>query len=370
MILFKELIEKMNEAHAMERPFVIYRKPESRTISCWIQNDRKVQFLENYTESGFVMAPFLHARKPILFADENVEIHMGQYDSGITLEREIPNSEFGFKGSGKEKARHMNLIEDGINAIRQNQVIKVVLSREEVVDLADFDLKVIFNKLLLKYPSAFTYIWYHPKVGLWIGASPETLIIARGAKFRTMALAGTKSFSEKNETVWGEKEVKEQQIVTDHIVNELSGMEIKVGFPYDKNAGNLVHICTDINGELKEDQDLNTLINSLHPTAAVCGLPKDKAVAFISAHEDYDRGFYTGFLGEINVKSARKSNADPDELPETNLFVNLRCMQIFSGPNPTAKLYVGGGITDGSEPASEWEETVAKSQVMKTVLAL
>lgn len=367
MILFKELIEKINKAHSLELPFVVYRKPESKTISCWIQNDRKVQLLANYKESGFVMAPFLHGAKPVFFSVKNTEIYNCIDDSGLVKEKETVNREFGFEGSEGEKVRHLTLIDEGINAIRQNQMLKVVLSREEVLDLDDFDLVLIFKKLLIKYPTAFAYVWYHPEIGLWIGASPETLIIAKGNDFRTMALAGTKSFSAKNKVVWGEKEVQEQQIVTDHIVKELSGIEIEVGLPYNKNAGNLVHICTDIHGQLTAEQDLSTLINSLHPTAAVCGLPKNKAIDFISKHEDFDREFYTGFLGEVNYKNAIENESGKDVLPETNLFVNLRCMQLFSEPKASAKLYIGGGITAGSVPESEWEETVAKSEVMKAV---
>lgn len=367
MILFKDLIEKAKKAHSVELPFVVYRKPESKTISCWIQNDRKVHLLDNYEESGFVMAPFLHIEKPVFFSDKNAEIYSCINDAEPGKQGEVVKQDFGFEGSEQERINHLNLIDKGINAIRKNQLLKVVLSREEVVDLDHFDLILIFEKLLIKYPSAFAYIWYHPEIGLWIGASPETLIIARGNNFRTMALAGTKLYSGKNEIVWGEKEVREQQIVTDHIVKELSGIEIEVGLPYNKNAGNLVHICTDIHGQLTAEQDLNTLINSLHPTAAVCGLPKNKAVDFISTHEDYDRGFYTGFLGEVNHKNILENESANDTLPETNLFVNLRCMQIFSEPKATAKLYIGGGITAGSVPESEWDETVAKSEVMKAV---
>lgn len=378
MIFFKELLEKINEAHSEELPFVVYRKPESKSISCWIQNERKIQFLRNYGESGFVMAPFHHAERAVLFSDKNAEIYTCE-DKLDFVKDEFNDDGLSMVNRDKEQARHLKLIDKGIRAIQQNQVLKVVLSREEVLELDEFDLVLIFKKLLIKYTEAFVYIWYHPKIGLWIGASPETLIIAKGRKFKTMALAGTKSFLANKEIVWGEKEIKEQKIVTDHIVKELSGMGIEVGSPYNKNAGNLVHICTDIHGELRYEQDMNTLINALHPTAAVCGLPQKKAVEFISANENYNREFYTGFLGEINYKKAQgigpetevvpETEAIPETeaVPETNLFVNLRCMQIFQGQKSTAKLYIGGGITSGSVPELEWEETVAKSKVMKAV---
>ncbi len=86
--------------------------------------------------------------------------------------------------------------------------------------------------------------------------------------------------------------------------------------------------------------------------------------------EGYDRSFYTGFLGELNCeKRQHKINRDPKiKKIESNLFVNLRCMQILSEPKPGVIIYVGGGVTSGSNPVSEWDETVDKSLVMKSVL--
>ena len=93
--------------------------------------------------------------------------------------------------------------------------------------------------------------------------------------------------------------------------------------------------------------------DGVHPTPAVCGLPKNEAKVFILENEGYDREFYTGFFGELNLKGS------------SNLFVNLRCMQVLK--NQLA-LYIGGGITIDSIPEKEWEETIAKSEVMLKVL--
>jgi isochorismate synthase len=185
-----------------------------------------------------------------------------------------------------------------------------------------------------------------------------------------MALAGTQLFTGEKDITWGAKEVREQQIVTDHIVNELSGIPIKVGSPYTKKAGNLLHLCTDIHGKLSGDDHLSTLIEKLHPTAAVCGLPKKEAQEFILTHEGYDRSFYTGFLGELNHPNPGSADVTTDDKStlETNLYVNLRCMQLIPEPKPAAVLYIGGGITQASQPELEWEETVEKSKVMKRVL--
>ncbi len=365
----KDLLEKANHAQAKELPFVIYRKPDSKRICCLIQKDKKLQFVTNYEESGFVMAPFLHSDKAVLFSDKNAMFYTGDCDLESLESPGFRGDEIndGFKDDGKKK--HLKLVTEGIKIIDQSAILKVVLSRQEVLSLDAIDITAIFKKLLIKYPAAFVYIWYHPEIGLWAGASPETLIQAKEGNFRTMALAGTTPFLGNREIVWGEKEINEQQIVTDHIANELSEMQISIGSPYNKLAGNLVHICTDIHGKLPENQGMDTLIRTLHPTAAVCGLPKKEAKNFILEHEGYDRGFYTGFLGELNYnKMIQPGNANKNDLPETLLFVNLRCMQLISEPENSAILYVGGGITNASIPEQEWKETIAKSKVMKSVL--
>ena len=102
----------------------------------------------------------------------------------------------------------------------------------------------------------------------------------------------------------------------------------------------------------------------MHPTPAVCGLPKDQAKAFIVENEKYDRGFYTGYLGELNSSFGTDSGS-------SDLFVNLRCMQIDLDKNKNntpVYLYMGCGITKDSIPEKEWSESSNKSTTMKKVL--
>jgi len=367
---FTELLEKVNVARVSGIPFVMYRKPDSKIISCMIQKDGRLQYVKNYSESGFIMAPFMNADKRVLFSHDNGTFYTGDFHLEPLSGGDFYGMDVMRNSDEFDKTKHLKLVQEGISAIAQEKVIKVVLSRREVLALNDIDLSLIFRKLSSNYPLAFVYIWYHPEIGLWAGASPERFLIAKGEQFSTMALAGTQSFTGKKEIIWGSKEVREQQIVTDHIVNELSGMHIKVGSPYTKKAGNLIHICTDIHGKLTGKENLSTLIQKLHPTAAVCGLPKKEAQEFILAHEGYDRSFYTGFLGELNYENTGSGDAaiEASGALETNLYVNLRCMQLISEPRPAALLYIGGGITKGSLPELEWEETVEKSKVMKSVL--
>ena len=96
--------------------------------------------------------------------------------------------------------------------------------------------------------------------------------------------------------------------------------EMTISMPYAIKAGNLWHIKTDISAKLKPKQTLQPIIAALHPTPAVCGLPKQAAKDFITAFEGYDREYYSGFLGELNSDLASLKSKQSD------LFVNLRCM--------------------------------------------
>jgi isochorismate synthase len=95
------------------------------------------------------------------------------------------------------------------------------------------------------------------------------------------------------------------------------------------------------------------MISLLHPTSAVCGVPRDTALDFIGQYENYDRSFYSGFLGPVNMDG------------ESHLYVNIRCMQLFQHQ---AFLYAGAGVTRESKPEKEWEETEIKINTLMDLL--
>src|SRR5690606_9771511 len=228
--------------------------------------------------------------------------------------------------AGRDK--HEELVQKGIDEIKQGKFIKVVLSRKEVVQTGNLGAMELFSRLLQKYPDAFVYLMHHPKVGTWLGATPEKLLEVERNRFKTMALAGTQKYNDTIDVKWGEKELEEQQIVTDTILDNLKDnvFNVKTTGPFTIRAGGLLHLKTDIAGEIispKENPgrdaryrvsttnllNLKNLIAALHPTPAVCGLPKIEAREFILKNENYDREFYTGFLGEINMpQEVRRSS--------------------------------------------------------------
>jgi isochorismate synthase len=347
---------KVKQQMALNLPFVIYSKPNKKKLIGLFQKNDHLYFVEDFTETGFVFAPFEGNQKILIPKSESVK-----WEAELSSVEEKSISEVSSSENNDAQAHFEMLVQKGIDAISNGLFHKVVLSRKEIVDVPDFDLVTVFTKLIRTYPTAFSYCWFHPKVGLWMGASPERLLKANKNKFFTTALAGTQAFLDTEEVEWESKEKEEQQIVTDFILEKLENLatEVTVSSPFTVKAGNLLHLKTEIEGIVNEKANLKQLVSVLHPTAAVCGLPKMAAKEFILKNEDYDRDYYTGFLGELNKKGFAKQKL------KTDLYVNLRCMQI---KNKHAHLYVGCGITEGSIPQKEWKESVNKSMTMKRVL--
>lgn len=332
-------------------PFVAYSKPNSSEISGLFLEDDTLYFTNDFTESGFIFSPFDSEEKSVLLPIEKSEFirEKFQIEEKYLVKNDVEVDEL-------HKEKHIRLVEKALDEINKNHLKKVVVSRQELVLLDSFDLLTTFKKLLNNYVNAFVYVWFHPKIGLWYGATPETLLTISDYHFTTMSLAGTQVYADTKEVFWKSKELVEQQLVTDFIKNQLKPISsnLKIDKTETVKAGNILHLRSRIEGDLNKNSNLKELIRKLHPTPAVCGLPREKSKNFIIQNENYKRTYYTGFLGELNYQNKNSS-----------LFVNLRCMNI---EEKIAFIYVGGGITKESNAKKEWKETIAKSKTMKKIL--
>lgn len=336
-------------------PFVVFRKPNETGIKAFVQNSKKVHYFDSFDVQGFVFVPFNKNGKKIIFPLKECKIITAKTSTNEVFKTVADNLNYKDVTDKNSRESHIQLVKKGLNFLKNEKVKKVVLSRKEIIECTDFDILNSLKKMLNNYENAFVYLWYHPNIGLWMGATPERLINVRENKFKTMALAGTQLYKNSTNVVWKEKEKQEQQFVTDFILENIKNniKNIAVSEAYTVKAGSLLHIRTDISGDLIASNVIDSLIDLLHPTPAICGLPKNKATEFIFENEGYNRAYYAGYLGELNINDS------------TNLYVNLRCMQLN---NTIASIYVGGGITADSNPKKEWEETVSKAEVMKKVL--
>ncbi len=303
----------------------------------------------NSDETGFIMAPFSKGF-PTLWIEAEEIVNFGADGPLISdfpiISPELTSIQKTFVVSQKEYLHQVNEIK---NLLKSGIAGKVVLSRQIIIpfekELQAIDL---FNYLCELYPDAFIYLAFSHGYGLWLGATPETLLNHQNQSFTTMALAGTRMVGDRSE--WTKKDIEEHAFVVDYIRRklEVAGCpEIVDALPYTVKAGGAEHLRTDFRAGCERSK-ISGIVNALHPTPAVCGWPSDKALEIIRKTEKHSRAYYTGYLGPVNKDSVK-------------LFVNLRCMQIVED---SAIIYVGGGLTALSDPKAEWDETVLKSMTM------
>lgn len=254
----------------------------------------------------------------------------------------------------KSKQEYLNMVQNIVDILKSTEVNKVVCARNQKVT-CKHSVKDWFSLLSSSYPNAHVYFFNHPKTGAWLGATPETLLETKRDQIKTMSLAGTKVSEDSSN--WGEKEVEEQKFVTEYILkilNNNSVFNVKSSEVFEKVAGPVKHLCTEIQGELSDSQKLMKMVSELHPTPAVCGVPKERALNILSDLEGLDRKLYSGYLGIVSSETS-------------HLLVNLRCLQLVEDG---VVLYAGGGLTKDSDPESEWRETVNKMQTLQGALKI
>ncbi|MGB1448503.1 MAG: isochorismate synthase [Flavobacteriaceae bacterium] len=329
---------------AQHRPFVLFRFPGQAGMHCYYQHDQAAHYTQDYSEEGFVFAPFVAQAQQLYIP--------ATHQKDFSLVKATPSSSIKLPLSGK--AAFVEKVAAAVEAIAFTSLEKVVLSNAFSLPYNGEAIEV-FTRLLTHYPNAFVSYWFHPKTGQWLGASPEQLIALDEGQLSTVALAGTLG-RDATALDWTDKELHEQQLVVESIVDELrqSGAvhKLKIGERTTIKAGQLYHLQTPIRASL-ESKKLPTLVQALHPTPAVGGFPKTTAIRYINNKEGYDRAYYTGFLGPFSKGTT------------ANLFVNLRCGKITP---QQLTLFTGAGITAGSIPVNEWDEICRKASTFLAAL--
>jgi isochorismate synthase len=344
--------------------------------------------------SGFMLSPFgFEENDPVLFmegdiivsydekgaahsanrlGDEHPEVkRLVQTATELKTEADLPYQPLAGKLCPYDdaKQRFKRTVELAVAAINNKEFKKVVLSRTREMEInKGFEPIKAFFKLTKIYQHAFVSLVNLPQRNeMWLGATPETLVAQQpDGIFRTMSLAGTqKAFNEHGEIIpkydirWGQKEIEEQALVSRYIVEcfkKIRLREYTETGPKTVLAGNVYHLRTEFDVDtvaVHFPELATTMLKLLHPTSAVCGVPKKESRQFIDAVEGYDRSFYSGFLGPVQVEG------------QSCIFVNLRTMRLKDG---IATFYAGGGITEDSDPDMEWEETELKCNTLLRVI--
>lgn len=327
--MFKDFSDKLIHAIHSDSAFVIFRKPGENTVQLNID--------DHSGKNIFLLHSFDNQIEKSISDANPLQIHQEEFDFELNFKL---NSASKFQAVTQDE--YITLLEKTIQRIQNSEIHKIVISRIKEIENQVFNLLKSFKNLLSQHPDALVYLWHNPDKETWMGATPELLLSRLGNEVKTVSLAGTK----KPENNWTPKEFEEQKIVTDFILDNFSEIEnLKISEPETVQAGKFQHLKTYISAMVPDEFDTRDLLKKLHPTPAVCGLPKADAFEFILNEEGYDRNFYSGYIG------LKSENAE-------EYFVNLRCAQCFEDK---IWLYVGGGITADSIPENEWQETELKS---------
>lgn len=357
----------------------MYRLPHGTDVTIMRQTTGEPVELHSFADigldDGFVFAPFTAGvNTPVLLirpdeVEQKPVADAVQNNETLRLTDACAASDQSWD-SGERTAYHdvFSLFHSQLDGERFE---KVVLSRCSVISVDESESpELLFNRACCLYPRMFIALVSTNRGGTWLMATPEVLLEGQGREWRTIALAGTMRLTDEQlsfdtpecpaaqDTIeWSSKNIREQRYVASYIREKLSSLtsEITETEPYTTRAGRLVHLRSDFRFRLRKGEGIGRLIQALHPTPAVCGIPQGDTYDFIRRNEGFDRKYYSGFAGRVN------RNGD------TNLFVTLRCMQITDNGY---SLYAGGGLLRDSIEEAEWAETEAKMETMRKCIAI
>ncbi|WP_313694720.1 isochorismate synthase [Halorarum halobium] len=253
------------------------------------------------------------------------------------------------------KAEWTEQVEDVIERIRGGGLLKVVLATALDVELSDeIDIPSVLERLRRTYPECYRFLVQPTDGDAFFGPPPERLVELDGRAVRTEALAGSMPRGETPEAdaeharslLESEKIRHEQELVADTVAEQLDAFgTVREGERGVRKLTNIQHLHTPIEATLDEDEHVLTLVEALHPTPAMGGLPLSEALATIRETESFDRGWYASPVGWFD--------GDGDG----EFAVGIRS-GVAGGTGAT--LFAGNGIVADSDPEAEWDELQPK----------
>ena len=253
-------------------------------------------------------------------------------------------------------------VAEAVRRITGGEVDKVVLARD-VIGQVDgvLDPRFVLTHLAESYPSTWTFCVDH-----LLGATPELLVRRTGDIVTSRVLAGTVSRRGNPDTeglaqalLSSDKDAIEHEYAVRSVAKALAAHCTDLEVPERPSVlelANVQHLATDVTGRLADEAPVLALAASLHPTAAVCGTPTERAFALIRELEGMDRGRYAGPVGWF------------DHHGDGEFGIALRCAE-FDEESGRLRAFAGCGIVAGSVPDDELAESRAKLQPIRTALA-
>ncbi len=270
---------------------------------------------------------------------------------------------FTFGGGSISTSAWKERVAEAIKRVGSSQVDKVVLARDLVAEsTTSIETVPILKKLAAEYPSTWTFA-----VDGLVGATPELLLRLSRGMVTSRVLAGTipktgndeKDLALAASLARSSKDLEEHEYAVRSVADALEPFCSSTNVPespFVLHLANVMHLATDVTGaliETKQRVDAFSLLQSLHPSAAVCGTPRNIAFDIITEIEGMNRGRYAGPVGWIDASG------------DGELGIALRSGQIT---DREIRIFAGCGIVAGSNPEKELEESNAKMIAMRSAL--
>ena len=255
------------------------------------------------------------------------------------------------------------LVHDALRSIREHELEKVVAARSSAVSLgAPIDLPAALARMRHLEP-ACTRFALEREGGVFLGATPERLAVLQGPRLEVDALAGSiprhgDDAAEIALLMASEKDCREHALVVEGIRAALFPFCAEIvakGGPDVRTLRAVHHLWTPIRAALKRPTHILDLVAAIHPTPAVCGVPRERARGWIAAHEPAPRGWYASPVGWFDAEG------------QGQFSVAIRSALV---KGTDAWLFAGAGIVEGSDPENEYRETGVKQTTMLATLGV
>ena len=263
-----------------------------------------------------------------------------------------------WEGGALEPHAWEGIVAQAVARITAGELDKVVLARDLI---AHSDLPFDARHIMIKLAERYSSTWIFNIDGL-IGATPELLLRLNKGLVTSRVLAGTiqRTGNDERDLALAGSLARSSKDLEEHNYAVKSVSESLMPFcsstnipesPFVLHLANVMHLATDVTGVVSDSltpADLFALAGALHPSAAVCGTPRDIAKKVISDLEGMNRGRYAGPAGWIDSRG------------EGELGIALRCAQVNPNNQKQIRLFAGCGIVAGSDPKKEFAESQAK----------
>ena len=298
-------------------------------------------------------------------AEQRLDTAREQLEAPATTETTAPKPGVVDREYAPPRSDWQREIAQATDRIANDGLQKVVLAQALTVATENaIDPAAVLDRLADSYPDCFRFLFEAETGGTFLGAPPERLVTLSEDTLDTEALAGSIGRGETvEEDEWLASQLRESaknnhehDIVVDAVLDQLTPLtaDITTGARVVRKLSNVQHLQTPIRGRVDGDPHVLDLVEALHPTPAVGGLPPAAALRTIRETEVFDRGWYAAPVGWF------------DAAGDGTFAVAIRSALTRE---QTATLFAGAGIVEDSDPDEEWDELQLKYRPILDELA-